>query len=127
MIAVLVLVFIDLTVANHVPGHMAHQRHQMVDNDVLLEIEDEKNKMKVVEIDLPPEILAQEAMNEAVKTKSEGRRKRGRVIGGTDVKSKEEYPFYASLRTSGSHQCGATILGKLIRGQFRVFRTPDRK
>ena len=114
MIFVFVLVFIDSTTANLVPGHMAHQYHQPVDNDVLLKIEDEKDKMKIVEVDLPPEILAQEAeedKNEAMKTKSEGRRKRGRVIGGTNVKSNEEFPFYASLRTSGSHQCGATILG----------------
>jgi len=84
-------------------------------NDVLPYeyIEDEAEKtLQTVEI--PDEIVALDK-EEAAKPKPEGRRKRGRVVGGTDVLSEEEFPFYASLRNSAMPNCGATILGKLPR------------
>ena len=92
--------------------------HNMTDddwNDVLPYeyIEDEAEKtLQTVEI--PDEIVALDK-EEATKPKPEGRRKRGRVVGGTDVLSEEEFPFYASLRNSAMPNCGATILGKLPR------------
>ena len=39
------------------------------------------------------------------------RKKRGRVVGGTSVRSNTEYPEYVALKTGGGqHYCGATIL-----------------
>lgn len=38
------------------------------------------------------------------------RRKRGRVIGGVNVKSADEFPSYVSIRLHGTHVCGGTIL-----------------
>ena len=72
-------------------------------------IEDEAQK-KLQTVEIPKEVAAQDK-EEASKPKPEGRRKRGRVVGGTDVLSEEEFPFYASLRNSASANCGATILG----------------
>lgn len=88
-------------------------KEEALKNDVLPfdYIEDEAEKtLQTVEI--PDEIAALDK-EEAAKPKPEGRRKRGRVVGGTDVLSEEEFPFYASLRNSASPNCGATILGKL--------------
>ena len=73
-------------------------------------IEDEAQK-KLQTVEIPKEVAAQDK-EEAAKPKPEGRRKRGRVVGGTDVLSEEEFPFYASLRNSAMPNCGATILGK---------------
>ena len=82
-------------------------------NDVLPYdyIEDEAEK-SLQTVEIPEEVVALDK-EEAAKPKPEGRRKRGRVVGGTDVLSEEEFPFYASLRNSASANCGATILGKL--------------
>ena len=88
-------------------------KEEALKNDVLPfdYIEDEAEKtLQTVEI--PDEIVALDK-EEAAKPKPEGRRKRGRVVGGTDVLSEEEFPFYASLRNSAQPNCGATILGKL--------------
>ena len=90
--------------------------HNMTDddwNDVLPYdyIEDEAEK-SLQTVEIPEEVVALDK-EEAAKPKPEGRRKRGRVVGGTDVLSEEEFPFYASLRNSASANCGATILGKL--------------
>ena len=39
------------------------------------------------------------------------RKKRGRVVGGTTVRSNTEFPEYGGIKTSGnSHFCGSTIL-----------------
>lgn len=46
------------------------------------------------------------------KLKNAGKRKkRGRVVGGTDVRSQTEFPEYVSLKTNPGHSfCGGTIL-----------------
>ena len=41
--------------------------------------------------------------------KDTGRKKRGRVIGGTDVAEADDYPSYVSIRHDGYHVCGGTI------------------
>lgn len=81
------------------------------ENDVLSfdYIEDEADK-SVQTVEIPEEVLALDEEKSA-KPKPEGRKKRGRVVGGTDVLSEEEFPFYASLRNSAQPNCGATILG----------------
>ena len=66
---------------------------------------------------IPEEVLAldeAEDEEEAAKAKTEGRRKRGRVVGGTDVLSEEEFPFFGTLRNSAQPNCGGTILGKFF-------------
>ena len=41
--------------------------------------------------------------------KDTGRKKRGRVIDGTDVAEADDYPSYVSIRHDGYHVCGGTI------------------
>lgn len=84
--------------------------HQQSENDVLPfdYIKDEADKT-VQTVEIPEEVLALDE-EKSVQQKPEGRRKRGRVVGGTDVLSEEEFPFYASLRNSAMPNCGATIL-----------------
>ena len=65
-------------------------------NDVLPYdyIEDEAEK-SLQTVEIPEEVVALDK-EEAAEPKPEGRRKRGRVVGGTDVLSEEEFPFYGN-------------------------------
>ena len=89
--------------------------HHTSENDVLsYDYIEEPVVPKVPTVPIPEEILALDEEEKATKTKSEGRRKRGRVVGGTDVLSEEEFPFFGTLRNSAQPNCGGTILGTSI-------------
>lgn len=57
--------------------------------------------------------------------KDTGRKKRGRVIGGTDVAEVDDYPSYVSIRDNGYHVCGGTIFRSIRRFLTKMTQTKN--